>query len=96
MPLEELCLRCFERMPNEELKSWNTIKRILGNHPRRTFDEGVNMNFTKRPCDFQEIIKKKIPINCEEMQYTNDQSDNDEEDEEEEKTLSNSSGAKQA
>lgn len=64
------------------------------------------MNFNKKPCDFHEIIskqldlnsnnlyiEKKIPINCEDMQYTNDQSDNDEEDEEEEK--SNSSGAKQ-
>lgn len=44
MPIEELCKRCKASMPND-LPGWETIRRILDRHPKRTFEDGAMMNF---------------------------------------------------
>lgn len=83
MAVDELCKKCVATM-GDEIETWRKIKAILDNHPKRTYDDGVKMNFKGAP-DFEEKIKMKIPINCEEMQYFPEEelSEPDEEDEEE-------------
>lgn len=60
----------------DEIPAWRIIKNILDAHPKRTFDDGVDINFREKGnCDYKETIKKKIPINCEEMKYYEDEED---------------------
>jgi hypothetical protein len=70
MPIEELCRRCKLVMQNE-LPGWEIIRKILDRHPKRTFEDGCVMNFQQKEYkDYVDVIKnKKTDINCEEMQY---------------------------
>ena len=70
------------------------LNLLLQAHPKRTFDDGVEINFKdKTKCDYKDTIskfgkvikygyiEKKIPINCEEMKYYEDEEEFSQEDE---------------
>jgi hypothetical protein len=43
----------------DEIPAWRIIKNILDAHPKRTFDDGVDINFKdKAKCDYKETISK--------------------------------------
>lgn len=72
-------------------KEYLVIMLFIQNHPYPKYEEGVFMNFNSNQCDFLEeisnfvhliiIIEKKVPINCEDIQYIQEElTDSDYED----------------